>query len=166
MNKMWLFAALAAVCFLLLWRRSHTPSRSPRKVVYAEQTFRSHSLKLVARLDQAYEEGEDLHLVELKTRSRHVVHQSDVIELSAQRIALMDETGRKVAMAATVVTQVREERVEHRVLLYDRDTIAKMLAARRRLLSGAQAPRYADRPALCRKCAHAGPCFAQRSRDR
>ena len=64
-------------------------------LAYSERTFRSGDDRpVVARVDRAYRAGNGLIvLVELKTRQADRVHLSDIIELSAQRVALEGETG-------------------------------------------------------------------------
>src|SRR5438067_274578 len=75
------------------------------QLVHAERAFGSTELRIVARLDRAYQDRGVITLVEFKTRAIARAYHSDVIELSAQRIALEDETGQVVADIAYVVTQ-------------------------------------------------------------
>lgn len=67
------------------------------ELAFAERRFESKRLGLVARLDRAYRQGGELHLVELKTRGYYAAHASDAIELSVQRLVLQEETGERVS---------------------------------------------------------------------
>ncbi len=51
------------------------------ELAFAEKRFESKRLGLVARLDRAYRQGGELHLVELKTRGYFAAHASDAREL-------------------------------------------------------------------------------------
>ena len=112
---------LSAVLFV--WRRSASMGEVdpglPRElrgvpIAFAETTFRSCRRRLVAKLDRAYRTPAGLQLVELKTRPRDIVCMSDLIELSVQRVALVDETGERVAADAWVIVQIHP--VEYRAL--------------------------------------------------
>jgi hypothetical protein len=90
--------------------RRPTPARNPMaarwpkelregRLAFAEQLFRSNGpLSISARVDHAYRIASgELVLVELKTRRVDHVCASDVIELSAQRVAIEGQTGQVVA---------------------------------------------------------------------
>jgi len=61
------------------------------KLVYMEKLFRVQTpIRLVARLDRAYRTPDgQVVLVELKTRWIHKAYLADVIQLSAQRLAVL-----------------------------------------------------------------------------
>jgi len=90
---------------LLQWRRRGEKAWMPlglrrATLAYAEKLFRGVGpVALTAKVDRAYRvEGKTLILVELKTRRSNRPYHSDVIELSAQRVALMRQTGDEVAL--------------------------------------------------------------------
>ena len=105
--------AIAIACFAmaLAWRRSHASRAAlaermsrPRALrdatlIYMEKQFRiSNPVGLVAKLDRAYRMPSGMIvLVEFKTRRLDRPLLSDVIQLSAQRMALMGQTGQTVA---------------------------------------------------------------------
>jgi len=115
-------AAFLLACFgmlgLLLWCRWRLRLRGTvvvlpaelrgARLVYAERLFRSTgAVSISARVDRVYRNAAGiLVLVELKTRQANRRHDSDVIELSAQRVALMGQTGELVAKHAYVLTQM------------------------------------------------------------
>lgn len=133
------------------------------EIAYAEQTFRSHRRKLVARLDRAYRLDGVLKLVELKTRSRDIVYMADVIELSVQRIALQDETGQPVARDAWVVVQssTTGARRPHRVTLLGANEIENMRERYTAISRGhLRDPRPARSIRQCETCGHRDRCVA------
>jgi hypothetical protein len=71
-------------------------------LAYAERTFRSKRNRVLARVDRAYRKNGQIELVELKTRQTDQVYDTDVIEMSVQRLALQDERGEKVSQKAWV----------------------------------------------------------------
>ena len=113
--------AVAVVCFALVmaWRRSleTNAARAERasrpaalrnaELVYMERLFRiSTPVGLVAKLDRAYRLPSGLLvLVELKTRWSNQPCLSDVIQLSAQRMAVMGQTGQSVASHGYVMVK-------------------------------------------------------------
>lgn len=134
------------------------------ELAYAEVTFRSHRHRLVARLDRAYRTPAGIQLVELKTRQRDVVHMSDVIELSVQRIALQDQTGEVVSEDAWVVVQNSRtsKRRSRKIRLMGLEDITVL---RERYVdvvqgrAGRLAP--APSPSQCGECAHRARCGAR-----
>ena len=95
----------AVLILLLIWvlrrlERQGDQSWLPRELrrstlVYAEKLFRAPGLiTLTAKVDRGYRDPAGIIvLVELKNRQHDCVLRSDVIELSAQRVAVMVETG-------------------------------------------------------------------------
>jgi hypothetical protein len=135
-------------------------------LAYAETLFRcSHPIALTAKVDRAYRAGGQLHLVELKTRSQHRVYRYDVIELSAQRLAIEGDTGECVAASAYVLTQRPGSTAlkRHRVKLLDAKAIAALSRRRLAILDGQVQPCRTQSPALCSKCAYAAPCASLQS---
>lgn len=89
-------------------RRSTWPAElHDARLVYSERLFRTEgAVPISARVDRVYRlRSGQLVLLELKTRSSDRVYLSDVIELSAQRVALHGQTGEPVAEHAWVVVQ-------------------------------------------------------------
>lgn len=129
-------------------------------LAYSESTFRAPRLRLVARVDRAYRQRGELHLIELKTRSRHVVYPSDVIELSAQRVAIEHsvEHSEKVSPVGTVVTMVGKKRRGHRVSLLTEAEVRNLVARREAILAGNVVPNHADRTGICHKCPYVAVC--------
>lgn len=142
----------------LAWRPWHLRRA---QLAYAETLFRcSNPILLTAKVDRAYRANGQLHLVELKTRSKHRVYRYDVIELSAQRVAIQGDTGEAVATTAYVLTQLSgsQELKRHRVSLMDAADIVALSRRRLAILNGQAQPCRTRSPALCRQCAYAEPC--------
>lgn len=99
-------------------------------------------------------------LVELKTRTANLTYQSDVIELSAQRFALMAQTGKFVSDHAFVLTERPDGRRTgcHQVKLMLHGEVVALAMRHRDLLIGKVAPETACSPGLCRKCVFVRPC--------
>jgi CRISPR/Cas system-associated exonuclease Cas4 (RecB family) len=117
---------------------------------------------VVARVDRAYRDREGLiTLVELKTRTADRVHQADIIELSAQRVALSEETGEPVALTGWVVVQTEAGRTAHRVRLMSPRAVQHLAERRDNLLAGTVVPRYPATNRLCKSCAYRQWCHAQ-----
>jgi CRISPR/Cas system-associated exonuclease Cas4 (RecB family) len=131
------------------------------ELAFAEKTFRTwRPIRLIARADRGYRWRGELHLAEFKTRARAVAYPSDVIELSAQRLAIEARTGERVSEIAYVLaeTPVDKRRSVHPVQLLPRAAIVAVAKRREAILKGSVAPRYADSPRLCRHCAYRAEC--------
>jgi CRISPR-associated exonuclease Cas4 len=98
--------------------------------------------------------------VELKTRSIPRAYLSDVIELSAQRLALEAQTGEWVDDCAYVVVQVsrRAVKIPRMVRLLAREEVIGLANKRELIVAGAVAPRYTRTTALCAHCAFRREC--------
>lgn len=138
MDERWLLVMVIAAVAILLslavrsaLRRAHRADRwipeelGEASLAYVERTFRSEGPRpVVARVDRAYRSPRGLiTLVELKTRGEDRVYASDVIELSAQRLALASETGEGVAPFAFVVVESNSGRTSKRVKLMSTDQV-------------------------------------------
>lgn len=171
-----LLLALCALAATTLWTRTSTrPAEGdadenwlPRALrgavlAYSEHTFRSHRLRLVARLDRAYRVSENLTLVELKTREIDHVYESDVIELSAQRVALMKTTGERVAQVAYVLLQEpgTRLRIVKRARLMTVEQVEDLAMRFKQVRAGAVMGNAAPSIGLCRKCAYRAECRAR-----
>ena len=159
---------LAVVLGLLRRRRPDSPWAGVplelRRIrpVYAEQLFRSSgTVSIAARVDRAYRgEAGTLVLVELKTRTRSRGYPSDVMELSAQRLALMGQTGEAVAEHAYVLTE-RPDGCRtgcHRVRLMAHADVIALVRRREDLLAAKIEPQPACSRGLCRKCVFVQLC--------
>src|SRR5262249_31181489 len=155
-----LLVVLVIAC-LVAWKMARTlQSRAsvrlwlPRELrhaqlAFAEKTFRmSQPIGLNARADRGYRFKGQVHLVEFKTRASAAAYSSDVIELSAQRLAIETSTREQVSEIGYVLAQdplTKRRRVSKVRLLPEADVIA---VARRReaILTGRVIPRYAGSP--------------------
>jgi hypothetical protein len=131
-------------------------------LVYAEQVFRTTSpVPIVARLDRGYRNEDDvIILVELKTRRVNRPYFSDVIELSAQRLAVQQQTGERVANDGYVVIQRADgkDKSAHRVVLLFTEAIIAVAKRREAILAGEVAAQYASSEGLCARCAFKLKC--------
>ena len=148
--ELWLLLAGCVACVMAAWaaprlvrRRSVNVQWMPEALkdhtlAYSERTFRSgDGRSVVARVDRAYRGRNGLIvLVELKTRRADRVHLSDIIELSAQRVALAGETGETVAGIGWVVVELVPRRTAHRVTLMSPQEVSDLASRRDALLAG------------------------------
>lgn len=147
----------------LAWLRRELAGARP---AFAERLFRSREPALAARTDRGYVKDDRIWLVELKTRNEPRVYPSDVIELSAQRIAVESEMNMRVAETGFVLTQSPEgSRRLHRVKLIGRAAIDELLRRRAAILEGSEQPRFARSRRLCRDCAYRAECGRGLDRD-
>lgn len=176
-NEIWLLilagtACVAVACAAtnaLLRRGSRIDAWLPaelkaQRLAYAERTFRSNGdVQMVARVDRAYRgHAGVITLVELKSRTIDRVWPADIVELSAQRIALASETGEPVARIGWVVVQTEKGRTPHRVRLLHQDAVQSLVSRREELLAGAVQPRYPATRGLCTSCAYRRQCHPSR----
>lgn len=120
-EPLWLSAvaavAVLAAVLVLRWRRAaaakgaerafRPPALRDATLAHMEKLFRVRSpVSLVARVDRAYRRPDgELVLVELKTRRSDRAYATDVIQLSAQKMALEGQTGQHVADHGFVTVQ-------------------------------------------------------------
>lgn len=130
------------------------------RLAYVERTFWSGTYPLiVARVDRAYRSRQGtITLVELKTRRNERIHPSDIIELSAQRLALSSETGEPVASSAFVVVEIAGRRRTQRVELMSEVEVEDLVRRREGLLAGRLVPQLTQRPGLCVSCGYRSRC--------
>lgn len=143
------------------------PELKGQRLAYVERTFRADGdVQVVARVDRAYRDGAGaITLLELKSRTTDRVRPADIVELSAQRVALAGETGEPVAGIAWVVVQSAVGRTAHRVRLLSGDAVHDLVSRRADLLAGVALPRYPATRGLCVSCAYRRRCHPTRSRD-
>lgn len=131
------------------------------ELIYLERQFdMSEPVRLSARLDRAYRMPSGLIvLLELKTRSVNRAFPSDVIQLSAQRLALERRTRQVVARHGYVVAQTPDGRREaHRVRLASGEAVVALVKRRESILAGRISPRPAASIGVCSTCAYRSIC--------
>ncbi len=161
---------VGALALVLWWWRSRSDPRRARLppelrsacLVYAERLFQSTGpVSISARVDRVYRNAAGvLVLVELKTRETNRTYQSDVIELSAQRVTLMVHTGDAVADYAYIVTE-RPDGLRtgcHQVRLISHADVIFLAIRRGKLFAGKVEPQSTCSPGVCRKCAFVQSC--------
>jgi len=144
-------------------RRSRPAALRDAELVHVEKTFRMTSPVLIAaKLDRAYRlPSGQLVLVELKTRWNGGPNLSDVIQLSAQRVALSAATGQTVAAEAFVLIErpgARRSPVAHRVDLLSADQVIALVRRREAILADRIPPRYTEEVGHCQSCAFRSQC--------
>lgn len=168
------FATLGLVSLLALiwwWARGGGSSERgarPRalvraELVYLEQIFRIREpFQLVAKVDRAYRLPRGtLVLVELKARRQNRLYLSDIIQLSAQRLAIEGQTGEVIEPFA-FVSIPRPGRFggfqSHRVRLLNAEVLVQIHARRREILAGFEMPSYASSKRACQGCGLRSEC--------
>lgn len=168
-------AAVVALCFVLVVmrrrrlgsaRRAELASRPKElagaKLVYMEKQFRiRRPIALVARVDRAYLAADGaIVLVELKTRWQNQIYASDVIQLSAQKMAIEVHGGQRVAAFAFVTVQLPNQVAHrsHRVQLMATSEIEALFRRRESVAAGRIAPAYAPSTIACKSCAYREHC--------
>ena len=172
----WLAMAAVAACIaalalrrlrIVVAKRAEMASRpdalAGARLLYMEKQFRiRRPVSLRSRIDRAYQIADGtIVLVELKTRWKDRVYASDVIQLSAQRMALEGQTGQRVAAHAFVTVQKPSETVaqrSHRVELMETSEVVALLRRREDIVAGRVSPRYVDSPRACKECAFRTRC--------
>jgi len=130
-------------------------------LVFAEQLFVIRiPLKLAVRVDRVYDNGRCLTLLELKTRLTREIYPADVIELSAQRLAMQHSTKREVADYAYVLLLHPFLRTQtlRQVKLFSEETVVAMARRRQRLLDGLTAPTMTTVHTRCNRCEYRYEC--------
>ena len=169
--------AVAVVGFALAMARCRSPethaARAERalrpaalrdaELVYMEKLFRiSTPVGLVAKLDRAYRMPNGvLVLVEFKTRSSNQPFLSDVIQLSAQRLAVK-QTGQSVASHGYVMVKAPTRRalpIAHLVKLMTGEQVVALVRRREEILAGhGVLPRKSSSLKTCDACAFRADC--------
>jgi CRISPR-associated exonuclease Cas4 len=142
-------------------RRSRPAALRDAELVHVEKTFKTTSpVPIAAKLDRAYRlPSGQLVLVELKTRWNGGPNLSDVIQLSAQRVALSAATGQTVANEAFVlIARPRRSPVAHRVDLLSVDQVVALVRRREAILANRISPRYTAEAGHCQSCAFRSQC--------
>lgn len=172
-TELWLLLAGCVACVTAVWAAARVvrmrsvmvdpwmpEALKAHTLAYSERTFRSGGdRQLVARVDRAYRARNGLIvLVELKTRKADRAHLSDIIELSAQRVALESETGESVAPVAWVVVESAAGRSAHSVRLLSPHAIWDLASRREALLAGTESPHYPGKRRVCASCIYRARC--------
>lgn len=131
-------------------------------LVYMERLFRARSpVPIVAKLDRGYRRADGVViLVELKTRHLNRPYLSDIIEMSAQRLAVQAQTGECVAHYGYVVIQqtARNCKIAHRVFLLSTEEVTAIARRREMIFAGKVMPKYAGSEGVCDRCAFKWKC--------
>lgn len=133
-------------------------------LVYAEQTFQTDGrLRLRARVDRAYRKSNGTYvLLELKSRRRKVAYSSDIIELSAQRVALMEQERVAVALHGYVLAQDDTGAClgTVRVTLFNEQQVYELMRRRNAVLANPAVAKENGFPRLCPSCKHRSKCVS------
>lgn len=167
-----LVVAIGFVGWVIAVRRAARRQRPARlrdaELVFVERQFRSSGRwPVVARVDRVYRKPSGiLVLVELKTRASPVVTRSDVIQLSAQRMAIEDELRATIADEAYVLVPRgyrRTSLIPLPVRLMARQEVEDLMRRRDALLRGLVEPRWPANERICRDCGFRERCGRARS---
>ncbi len=144
-------------------RASRPVALRDAELIYMERLFRSSTpVGLVAKLDRAYRLPSGLLvLVEFKTRWSNQPCLSDVIQLSAQRMAVMGQTGQSVASHGYVMVKAPTRRalpIAHRVQLMTDEQVVTLVRRREDILAGQVLPRWPLSRKTCLTCAFRAQC--------
>ena len=144
-------------------RASRPAALRDAELVYLERLFRtSKPIGVVAKIDRAYRMPSGLLvLVELKTRWANQPSLSDVIQLSAQRVAVMGQTHQAVASYAYVMVKAPTGRglpIAHRVQLMTDEHVDALVRRREEILAGRILPGRPQSRKTCLSCAFRGQC--------
>jgi len=132
------------------------------RIEFAERYFYAkRPVRLIAKVDRVYkDESGTLFVTELKRRVKTQVYLSDVVELSAQKLAIERGGRRAVAEIGFVVIEhpVTQKRTPIRVRLLREHEIVPLAQRYVRLVDGGTMPDKANVAGLCRSCAYADRC--------
>lgn len=131
------------------------------RLMFSEQVFTGPvHIPIVARIDRAYAANGQLHLVELKVRREARVHEADIIELSAQRVAVAASTGLDVSMKGYVVLEhpISHRRTVRAAVLLSDEQVANLVARRHAILDGFERPKESCVKLRCAQCEYRGEC--------
>ena len=174
MHALWWAGAVAAILVVGLWfgtrkarlRRTEQAwlpvELQQASIEFAERYFYTkRPVRLIAKVDRVYKDERATHFVtELKRRVKAEVYLSDVVELSAQKLAIERGGHRAVAETGFVVIEhrVTQERTPIPVQLLREHEIIALARRYERLVDGGAMPDKANVAGLCRSCAYADRC--------
>lgn len=169
--------AIVVVCLALAIARRQSAETNPAlaerasrpaalrdaELVYMERLFRaSKPVGVVAKIDRAYRLPSGLLvLMELKTRWINQPCLSDVIQMSAQRVAVMGRTRQTVASYAYLMVKAPTRRalpIAHRVQLMSDEQVVALVRRREDILAGRVLPRRPQSRKTCLSCAFREQC--------
>lgn len=144
-------------------RASRPPALGEAELIYVEEQFRiSEPVDLVAKIDRAYRMPSGLIvLVELKTRWKNRPFLSDLIQLSAQRTAMIGQTRQAVASYAYVIVKAPTKRASptaHRIELMTDLEVAALVKRREDILAERVLPSWPKSRKPCLGCAFHVQC--------
>jgi CRISPR/Cas system-associated exonuclease Cas4 (RecB family) len=169
----WIISSIFVIVFGVIWemvRRIVARDREFKwlpeelraaKLKYAEQTFQiEQPIALIVRVDRAYALGTEIRLLEFKTRRRSQSRRTDVIELSAQKLAIEKSTGATVSEHGYVLIQDsrNKRRMVRHVQLMEKAELLALAKRREAILAGLVEPRYTDMPRICQMCSYRKEC--------
>jgi CRISPR/Cas system-associated exonuclease Cas4 (RecB family) len=132
------------------------------RIEFAERYFYAkRPVRLIAKVDRVYkDESGTLFVTELKRRVKTQAYLSDVVELSAQKVAIERGGRRAVAEVGFVVIEhpVTQKRTPIAVRLLREQEIVDLAQHYVRLVDGGAMPDKANVAGLCRSCAYADRC--------
>lgn len=174
MLALWWVGAMAAILVIGLWlgtrkarlkrtEQAWLPIELQRATLeFAERYFYTkRPIRLIAKVDRVYKDERATHFVtELKRRVKTQVYLSDVVELSAQKLAIERGGHRAVAETGFVVIEhpIAQKRTPIPVQLLREHEIIALARRYERLVDGGAMPDKANVAGLCRSCAHADRC--------
>jgi CRISPR-associated exonuclease Cas4 len=136
---------------------------------FAERVFYTKwPFPLYAKIDRAYRTPDGgLVLTELKRRFKRQAYRSDMVELSAQKLAIERGARRRIAATGLVVVEhpITKERTPIPVTLLLEDEIAVLRRRYQLLVDGTVTPDKANDMRLCRSCAYVDRCKPEVSLD-
>lgn len=131
-------------------------------LVYSEKQFRTNTpFPLVARIDRGYQAPNNtIVLVDFKRRKRQIAYLSDIVEISAQRVAMRGNGVSNVAMHAYVVVidPDTNSKTPIRIDLEDEASVERRRNHRNALLNGSAIPSRTRHKGICDGCGHQGYC--------
>lgn len=164
-------AAILAICLWLGTRKARLTRTEQAwlpvelrhaRIEFAERYFYAkRPVRLIAKVDRVYkDESGTLFVTELKRRVKTQAYLSDVVELSAQKVAIERGGRRAVAEVGFVVIEhpVTQKRTPIRVRLLREHEIIVLATRYERLVDGGAMPDKANVAGLCRSCAYADRC--------
>ena len=132
------------------------------RIEFAERYFYAkRPVRLIAKVDRVYkDERGTLFVTELKRRVKAQAYLSDVVELSAQKLAIERGGRRAVAEVGFVVVEhpVTQRRTPIAVRLLREHEIIAIATRYGHLVDGGAMPDKANVVSLCRSCAYADRC--------
>jgi CRISPR-associated exonuclease Cas4 len=174
MAMLCLLAAVGAILLVGVWavtrqqrltlrEQSWLPEElNAASLEFAERVFYTKwPFRLYAKIDRAYRTADGaLVLTELKRRFKRQAYRSDVVELSAQKLAIERGARRNVAATGFVVVEhpVTKERTPIPVALLREDELAALRRRYQLLVDGTVTPDKANDMRLCRSCAFLDRC--------